>query len=313
MEKQKNMKITKKEIAVKLFGKLLKNYLKRVPYAQRYLDLVTQKGGTVIHDHIAFRTFNIPTGEQPGGIQAISHILECLDYMPCGKYDFVSQRLKAVHFEHADEMLPKIFVSQLELKQLPEWAQNLVHDTVCETPYLLSDPSIILLRKLKTDGILPLEASEVLINDLVSYFQRPWDIPYKDDVLKLNDLSQYGAWVLLHGNSVNHFAAFINYQNIDEWPDLEATSLALINAGIPMKKTFEGEKGSKLWQTATLAVKEEVEVKGEDGLDKMMWTYAYYELAQRDIITENGQEKLFSGFLGEQASQLFEMTKTREN
>ena len=45
----------------------------------------------------------------------------------------------------------------------------------------------------------------------------------------------------------------------------------------------------------------------------MTWTYAYYELAERGYIEENGQKKLFNGFMGEQAMHLFDMTKTRDN
>ena len=119
--------------------------------------------------------------------------------------------------------------------------------------------------------------------------------------------------MLLHGNSVNHFTAFINFQNVKEWPDLESTFKGLKEAGIPMKETIEGTKGSRLQQTATQAVKEEVKVKGEDGIEKIIWTYAYYELAQRNYIMVNGERKLFSGFLGEQAMHLFDMTKTRDN
>ncbi len=212
-----------------------------------------------------------------------------------------------------DELFPKIFVSQLEVEQLPEWAQELIHKTVKDAHYLLTDRSIEFLNILKKKEILPLEAAEFLVNDLVHYFRRPWDIPDKDDVLKLNDVSQYGAWVLLHGNSVNHFTAYINHQNVKEWPDLEITCKALTEAGVPMKDAIEGEKGSKLQQSSTQAVKESVKVRSEKGIEQMMWTYAYYELAERGFIEENGQKKLFSGFLGEQATHLFDMTQTRDN
>ena len=52
---------------------------------------------------------------------------------------------------------------------------------------------------------------------------------------------------------------------------------------------------------------------GEDEVEQIVWTYAYYELAQRDFVEENGQKKLFSGFLSDQAHHLFDMTKTRDN
>jgi hypothetical protein len=296
-----------------LIDSLWNQYIERVPYAKHYVDLVNQKGGKVVIDHIAFRTFNAHSGEQPEGIRAIRHILNFLEYKPVTKYSFPKKKLNAVHFEHPDETFPKIFVSQLEVSELPEWAQNMINNAVKSTLYLLSDKSLELLRILEESGVLPSEAADYLVNDLVHYFRRPWNIPLKDDVLKINDVSQYGAWVLLHGNSVNHFAVLINNQDVKEWPDLETTSNALAAAGVPMNGKIEGEISGILQQTATFAVKEEVKVKGETGIEKMVWTYAYFELAQRSFIEENGSQKLFSGFLGEQANHLFDMTQTLDN
>lgn len=307
------MKRSKKEIANELLERLWGQYIQRVSYANKYVELVSEKGGNVVNDHIALRTFNTHTGEQPGGIRAIKHILNILDYTAVAKYEFPKKKLNAVHFEHSDEKFPKIFVSQLEVDLLPEWAQKIINNTVKDTPYLLTDSSIELLSKLRETGELPTEAADLLVTDLVQYFRRPWRIPGKEDVLKLNDVSQYAAWVLLHGNSINHFTAYINFHEVKEWPDLESTCNGLKEAGVPMKGSIEGQKGSKLQQSATEAIKEEVQVKGDDGIEKIIWTYAYYELAQRNYIIENGTKKLFSGFLGEQAAHLFDMTKTRDN
>ena len=307
------MKRTTKEITGLLIDRLLKKYIERIPYAKQYVDLVAQKGGKTVIDHIAFRTFNAHTGEQPEGIRAIRHILNFLEYKQVSKYNFPKKKLKATHFEHPDESFPKIFVSQLEVNELPEWTQKMINAAVNSTLYLISDKSLELLRVLEENGALPVEAADYLVDDLVNYFRRPWNIPLKEDVLKINDVSQYGAWVLLHGNSVNHFAALINSQDVKEWPDLETTINALAMAGVPMKDSIEGEKDSKLRQTATLAVKEEVKVKGEIGIEKIIWTYAYFELAQRNYIEEGGAQKLFSGFLGEQASHMFDMTQTHDN
>ena len=307
------MRLSTNEVTAQLLNRLWEAYLSRVPYARKYSELVTQKGGDVVNDHIAFRTFNTHTGEQPEGIRAIKHLLNFLEYKAVGKYEFKKKKLTAIHFEHPDELFPKIFVSQLEVDQLPEWAQHEIHQAAVDTPYLVSDQSLELLSMLKSDGHIPRVAAEALVVDLAQYFRRPWAVPKKEVVLRINDVSQYAAWVLLHGNSVNHFTAFINHQNVKEWPDLETTCKALAEAGIPMKETLEGDKGSKLQQSATQAVKEEVEVIGDDGLEKMSWTYAYYELAQRNYIEENGEKKLFSGFLGDQAAHLFDMTRTRDN
>lgn len=307
------MRVTANEITEALLNRLWEGYLKRVSYARKYQQLVNNKGGRVVHDHLAFRTLNMHTGEQPEGISAIKHIISCLGYFTAENYEFKKKKLKAVHFEHPHAMLPKIFVSQLEVDKLPDWAQQVIKNAVKDTPYLLSDKSIELLSTLKEKGELPRLAGEALVKDLEQYFRRPWKIPKRSDVLNINDISQYAAWVLLHGNAVNHFSALINYQNVSEWPDLLSTCRGMTAAGIPMKEAIEGEKGSKLQQTATLAVKEDVEVMGEDGIEKMPWTYAYYELAERGFVREDGEEKLFSGFLESQARHLFDMTKTRDN
>ena len=65
------MKATAKQITGELLNRLWENYLGRVSYAKKYADLVRDKGGRVVNDHIAFRTFNTHTGEQPEGIRAI--------------------------------------------------------------------------------------------------------------------------------------------------------------------------------------------------------------------------------------------------
>lgn len=307
------MKFSTKEITALLLEQLWRDYLSRVSFAKKYVELVLAKGGRIVNDHIAFRTFNTHTGEQPEGIRAIKHILNYLDYKPVSSYEFRKQKLTAIHFEHPDDTFPKIFVSQLEVDQLPGWAQQVIHDTVMDTSYLISDRSLELLSLLKKEGHIPKIAAESLIADLAQYFRRPWNAPHKEEVVLLNDVSQYAAWTLLHGNSVNHFTAFINYQDVKEWPDLESTCKGLEAAGVPMKDAIEGVKGSKLQQSATYAVKEDVEVIGEDGLETIRWTYAYYELAERGFVEENGVRKLFTGFLGEQATHLFDMTKTRDN
>ncbi len=307
------MKASVKDITDLLVDRLWKQYLQRVYYAQKYKDLVTGKGGRVVHDHIAFCTLNVHTGEQPEGISAISHIIRMLDYKKAGVYKFPRMKLTACHYEHPDPMLPKIFVSQLEVTEFSEWFKELVHEQVVDTPYLLSDQGIELLNLLKAQGALPSEAAEILAGELTGYFSRPWGIIPKEILLKINDVSQYAAWTLLFGNSVNHFAAFINHQEVAEWPDLESTCNGLLKAGVPMKDIIEGEKGSKLQQTATQAVKEEVEIIDEEGEPEgMEWPYAYYELTERGFEEEGGEKKLFSGFLGEQAVHLFNLTRNRD-
>lgn len=301
------------QIAKSLINKLWEAFSVRVPYAQTYANWVALKGGQVALDHLGFRTLNTHTGEQPEGILAVRHIIECLGYHPAGKYVLPKKNLKATHFEAGAEGLPKFYVSQLEVSQLPAWAQNLLPDALSDTPYLLSDTGIELLGKLKADKILNTEAAEILEDELFSFFRRPWNPPARETVLKLNDVSHYAAWVLLHGNSPSHIAVSINKQGVKSWPDLESTCQSLKNAGIPMKEKIEGEKGSILQQSATLAVKEDLEVKSDDGLEEISWTYAYLEFIQRGYKNENGGQTLFEGFIESQERHLYNLTRTLDN
>lgn len=268
-------------ILTDLLGDLWDEYVQRVVYARQYRDVVLERGGTVANDHIAFRTLNVPIVGYPFGIWGIERVFKSLGYEIRGSYRFPDKHLTAYHYEHEDQDLPRIFISQLEVLELPREVMDLIIKAVSDAQDLY-DP----------------ENPKVL-------FTRPWSPPSEEVVRRVNEVSQYGAWTLLHGNAVNHFTAYINKQNVKEWPDIEVTVKGLNEIGIPMKSQIEGLFGSKLRQTATKPVTERVATK--EGV--MEWPYAYYEIAERGYVEENGEKKLFTGFLGPQATELFEMTK----
>jgi hypothetical protein len=100
---------------------------------------------------------------------------------------------------------------------------------------------------------------------------------------------------------------------VEALEDIEKTVAALQKAGVPMKAEIEGEPGSKLRQTATEAVTINVDVLDQGQPAQMPWTYAYFELAQRDLLPDpaTGKYSRFEGFLGSQATNLFEMTRVK--
>jgi len=306
------MRRSKHDIAGNLIQKLWKVFLDRVSYARYYEKAVSRRSGSVVIDHIGFRTLRSHTGEQPEGLWAFRHIFDCLGYTPAEEYHFPKKNIKAMHFEPGKPGLPMVFISELEVSQLPEWAQHEIAEVVGSTPYLISDTGIELLNRLKTDGELTEEAAEVLENELIRYFHRPWNPPYKETVLKINELSHYGAWVLLHGNAPSHFACLVSQQNVAGWIDIATTCKALQNEGIPMKKQIEGENGSSLQQSATLAVKEEVTVRDNGRYEDITWTYGYLELVQR-IKPEGKEDSPVPKFIESQERHLYQMTVTLEN
>jgi hypothetical protein len=303
--------MTQKEITQQLLTKMWEAYCKRVTYAQAYVDLVQAKGGQAINDHCAFRTFNTHVGKQKAGIEAISEVLEALGYQKISPYAFTSKHLNSFHYQHPSEItFPKFFVTQLEVKNLSEESQALINEALANTPDVLEGKPRELLAQVKAGNSLTQAEGELLVEALFRFFQRPWNPVKKSTVLALNPVSQFAAWTLLHGNSVNHFTAYINHQNVAEWPDIETTIAGLASAGVPMKPEIEGLAGSKLRQSSTQAIDEECPVLAEDGsMTTLKWSYAYYELAERNYIDQDGEKVWFDGFLGEQATNLFEMTK----
>jgi hypothetical protein len=80
-----------------------------------------------------------------------------------------------------------------------------------------------------------------------------------------------------------------------------------------MKKDIEGEPGTKLRQSSTEAVVVPVPVKDGTRLVEIPWTYAYFEIAERPLMKNpvTGRMERFEGFLGPQATNLFDVTKMK--
>jgi hypothetical protein len=165
------------------------------------------------------------------------------------------------------------------------------------------------LRRLDEVDVVP----EGLLERTVRLFREvPWGPVSEKAVHDVNAASQYGAWVLLHGYNVNHFTGYVNRHGVEQINDIEKLIAELKSRGVPMKSDIEGARGTKLRQTSTEAVRVPVTVLDEAGNPKdIEWTYAYMEYAERGFVEENGKQVLFQGFLGPQASGLFEMTRLK--
>ncbi len=297
--------------ALNLFSLLWQNYSARVTYARTYQQMITSAGGTVANDHIAFRSLRLsvdsPQGKVNLGISYLSQIAEALGYEPAGEYNFPQTHLYARHYRHPQQIefdLPKLFISELIVDELPDHIIQLITQTVSTVPDEFTSPLTYFSPAEENDKIIAQRLQKV--------FTRPWLTPRRSVVEAVNEVTQYGAWVLLHGYAVNHFTGYVNRHQILEYADIEDTASALANLGVPMKAEIEGDVACGLRQTATQAVKEMVtvidDVSGEE--IQIPWTYAYYEIAQRyPVEIAPGKQQLFDAFLGNNAQQLFEMTR----
>lgn len=294
-----------------VFDALWDRYRARVSHVRTYEQVVQRASATFFNDHIAFRTLAV---QQPqAGIASVSRIFEALGYRAAGSYHFEDKQLSAIHFQHGNGLFPKLFVSELKTWELPADSRKLVEQSlVTHRPQARNE---LLAELAGLDRANVGEAvSQPLLEEVVDWFHTlPWQPPQQADVQKLNAVSQYGAWTLVHGYNVNHFTSLVNSHGVDSLNDLERTMQALAAAGVPIKNEIEGERGSKLRQSATEAVKIDVDVRHGDQAVKMPWSYAYFELAERNEITDaaTGKRVRFEGFLGPQATNLFEMTRLK--
>jgi hypothetical protein len=298
----------REKFLAELFDTLWERYRQRVSYVQTYEQVIRRAGATFFNDHIAFRTF---ANQRPqAGIASVSRIFEALGYRAAGSYHFEDKQLSAIHFQHANPQFPKIFISELKIWELSPPAAHIISRTLASHRPAVSEEFLAALCRLDTSS----SGSGELMQEAVRCFHElPWLVPQRDDVLAMNKTSQYAAWVLVHGYNVNHFTSLINSHGVPALDDIEKTIGALAAAGVPMKKEIEGERGSKLRQSATEAVNIEVDVLDSGAPRKMPWSYAYFELAQRDEYVEpqSGKRARFEGFLGPQATNLFEMTRVK--
>lgn len=195
----------------------------------------------------------------PGGIDSFVRVFESLGWKRAGEYAFPDVSLRAIHMSHAG--LPRIFISELDVNAMPDEARKI-------------------FERLRESAAARAEAD---------FFAAPSRMPTSAELDVVTKASQYGAWVLTFGRRVNHFTASVD--------DVEAWQQRLIDAGVPMKREIEGERGGDLRQTATDAA--HLDVTLADGVVRSL-PYAYVEIAQR--------RAPFDGFLAPQARQLFDMT-----
>lgn len=290
-----------------LFDHLWDQYRRRVSYVQTYEQVIAAAGATFVNDHIAFRTF--ANQAPPSGIASLSRVFEALGYRAAGAYHFEDKHLSALHFQHPNGQFPKLFISELKIWELPAQAQSMLAWCLAGHRPPLSNELLRGLRELSAGSDV-----EALLGQVLEFIvQLPWDPPTRAAVEALNPISQYAAWTLVHGYNVNHFTSLVNSHGVESLDNLEKTIAALQAAGVPMKAEVEGAPGSKLRQSATEAVKIDVPILEEQGPSAMPWTYAYFELAERNDITdpETGKPSRFEGFLGPQATNLFEMTRVK--
>ncbi|QDU75663.1 hypothetical protein Pan97_26970 [Bremerella volcania] len=257
----------------KLIDQLWDSYQKINPQADQIHKLLSDRGETIVNDHIAFRTFQDP---RIGIDQLAIPFLEA-GYQPADEYHFETKKLFARHFQHSDPALPKVFISELLLNEFSGELGDIIQRMLEQLPEMesLSEP-------LCTAG-------------------RLWEVPFAH-YETLSEQSEYAAWMAAHGFCANHFTIFVNaLKTIDSLQDLNSL---LVQEGFALNQEGGAIKGSPevyLEQSSTIA--SVVDVRFADGVHAVPG--CYYEFARRYPLP-NGS--LFEGFVAKSADKIFEST-----
>ena len=255
-----------------LFDKIWQQYLTVTPSANKIHQLLGN-GNDVINDHVAYRTFNI----EKINLEKLAKHLLVLGYTECGQYDFSAKKLTAKHFEHSNNTMPKVFISELRVEEFSPEIQTIIHNLVDKLPDNISEQADFL------------------------YSGRPWQINSTDYNTLLKQ-SEYAAWLAAWGYRANHFTVSINH--LDGFDCIIDVNNTLKKAGYALNGTggeIKGDESVKLEQSSTLADKAMVEFSDIT----LEIPSCFYEFAKRYPLA-NGE--LYTGFVAASADKIFEST-----
>lgn len=260
-----------------LLDAMWQNYLELTPDARAIHDLfASQNNGVVINDHIALRTYNL----EKVNLEKLARPFLEAGYVDGGSYEFPARKLTARHFQHPDDTLPKVFISELLVESFSSNAQGIIEALVAQVP------------------------EETIQRDDFCFSGRPWKVDQTTYKTLLEE-SEYAAWVAAFGYRPNHFTVSINH--LQSHDNIHELNQMLLDQGYALNESGGLVKGSPevlLEQSSTLAGKTEVEFS--DG-STLSIPSCFYEFAKRYPMV-NGS--LYQGFVAASADKIFESTDT---
>jgi hypothetical protein len=260
-----------KSLETTFFKPLWNEYIQITPQAKKIKSLFEKQLESPKNDHVAVRTFNL----EGINLNAFTELLSTLGFEPKGQYFFAKKNLKAIHLEHPNKDIPKIFISEYLLENAPENIGPLIQSLKIE------------------------ESSFLKIEDLKAW--RPWDISFST-YKEIAKHSEYAAWVYAFGIRANHFTVAVH--ELKRFHSMAEINHLIKDAGFFLNTSGGEVKGSReqyLEQSSTLA--ENIDWEFLEGTESI--PSCYYEFAFRYKMP-NGE--LYQGFVPDSADKIFEST-----
>jgi hypothetical protein len=245
-------------------------YKERVPDVSAIIDAmikenIIQQAADIENDHIAFRTMGVPHL----GIRSLEKIFLHYGYEKRDYYHFPEKKLDAFWYAPPSPQYPRIFISELRVKDLSAEVQQIITSYTNE---VTADP----VDQLNLDDAGAVD--RFLHSGL-------WRLPTWADFTALGAQSEYAAWVIYNRYYLNHFTISVHnlpdgYNTIALFNEfLERNGFKLNNAGGKIKTSPDGG----LLQSSTVAEMIDAEFAGGE---VHAISGSYIEFAERRVLPQ---------------------------
>jgi len=259
-----------------LLDALWRDYVASTPQAARIHALLAARGEVIQNDHVALRTFD----HTEIGLAAMAAPFEALGWRARDAYRFADKHLRARYWQHEDPKLPKVFISELCVAELPATCRAIIAALVAQLP-----ADFGARRDLAWSG-------------------RPWTVTHGEYEALLAH-SEYAAWVAAFGFRVNHFT--VDVDALTTFGSLGELNAFLVASGEVLNDAggvIKGTPAQYLEQSSTRA--DAIAVAFSDGQATI--PSCYYEFAKRYALPDG---TIFQGFVPTSADKIFESTDVR--
>lgn len=282
---------------------LFERYAAQVPAVKKITAALISSGviadqDEIVNDHIAFRTLGVPHL----GIASFEKIFLHQGYKKMDYYYFEGKKLNAYWYAPPSPEYPRIFMSELIVKDLSARAQEIIYKY---TGAISKDP----VDDLDLDNGI----------QIGEFFHQPlWQLPDINDYRVLLEESEYAAWVIYNRYYLNHYTISVHnlkagYNTLEDFNVfVESLALKLNTSGGKIKVSPDGllrqSSTNAEMQDATFANGETMPIAGSYvEFSERLVLPEFKHLSFADIKSEHRRE----GFETDNADKIFESTYIR--
>lgn len=279
-------------------------------------QMVEARGGRFLNDHGAIRTADADTCRLLVRAAAVIGLRKELDYrFPAKK--LVSFDLQAIG-EDAHQF--KIFVSQVDLNAMPDDVAELIRqDCLQQAAAVNHAPFEALITRFEQEGGLSTPDAEAFIDHFAHRLMSRNGAPISRKTLEaVAAQSGEAASALALGPDFNHVTIDVRAGG---YVDIEQMTAQMQAHGFRMLPRIQGERGTSLRQTATMAATVEIPVLEADGsVGSAPAEKQFVEIIERNQATsdwgaplwqQDGAPLIFRNFLAANAINIFDAASTR--